>query len=80
MTGETEEDIVRSAVEHDIKEHGKIKKGYGRDERKTQKIHLYYILLRYHKLIIDAAKQSTRISCLKIMREQQLMVHTKTVN
>jgi predicted small metal-binding protein len=25
VTGETEEDIVRSAVEHDIKEHGKTK-------------------------------------------------------
>ena len=26
VTGETEEDIVRSAAEHDIKEHGKTKK------------------------------------------------------
>jgi predicted small metal-binding protein len=26
VTGETEEDVVRSAVEHDIKEHGKTKK------------------------------------------------------
>jgi predicted small metal-binding protein len=25
VTGETEEDIVKSAVEHDIKEHGKAK-------------------------------------------------------
>jgi predicted small metal-binding protein len=26
VTGETEEDVVRSAAEHDIKEHGKTKK------------------------------------------------------
>jgi predicted small metal-binding protein len=26
VTGETEEDILRSAAEHDIKEHGKTKK------------------------------------------------------
>jgi predicted small metal-binding protein len=26
VTGETEEDIVKSAAEHDIKEHGKTKK------------------------------------------------------
>ena len=44
VTGETEEDIVRSAAEHDIKEHGKTKKDIV-IEGETQRIHLYYILL-----------------------------------
>jgi predicted small metal-binding protein len=47
VAGETEEDVMRSAAEHVIKEHGKTKK-YSKDERKTQRIHLYSILLRCH--------------------------------
>ena len=44
VTGETEEDVVRSAAEHDMKDHGKTKKDMAKLREKLR-IHLYYILL-----------------------------------
>ena len=44
VTGETEEDVVRSAAEHDMKDHGKTKKDMAKLREKLT-IHLYYILL-----------------------------------
>ena len=44
VTGETEEDVVRSAAEHDMKDHGKTKKDMTKLREKLR-IHLYYILL-----------------------------------
>jgi hypothetical protein len=47
VTGETEEEVIRSAAEHDIKKHGKTKKDVIK-MRETQTIHLYSILLICH--------------------------------
>ena len=66
VTGETEEEVIRSAAEHDIKKYGKTKKGCGKDERETQRIHLYYMLLRCYAIVNDRCdKPRLDLSCLK---------------
>ena len=69
VTGETEEDVMTSAVENSIIKHGKREKDMARLRQKLR-IHLYYTinLIMYIELqllvTIDSRRRITRAHCM----------------